>query len=376
MDSHVKSSFQVRYVCVALACSVTLLAQAPAAQTVGGVVTKMDAAAAKLTLKTDAGQEISVSLEPKATFRQVPPGETDLKNAKAITAGDIEVGDRALAVGKMADDKASIAARLVVVMSKADIANRQSTEMADWKKRGVIGMVTASAGDEFTINVQTPTGMKPLKITAASDAVIRRYTGDSIKFQDAKPSTLAAVKVGDQVRARGDKNDDGTKMTADEIVSGSFKEIAATIVSIDAAAKVLRVTDLSNKQAVMVKVTADSMIRKLPLQLAQSLAPKNPDDAAGGRGGPPQGRAGDAGEGRGRGPRGPRDLGQILDRSPAVTLADLKAGDAIILLSTVGADDRMSVITMLAGVEPILTKPGTREMALGGWSLGGGMGEQ
>ena len=29
---------------------------------------------------------------------------------------------------------------------------------------------------------------------------------------------------------------------------------------------------------------------------------------------------------------------------------------------------------MLAGVEPILTKPGTREMQLGGWSLGGGLG--
>jgi hypothetical protein len=58
-----------------------------------------------------------------------------------------------------------------------------------------------------------------------------------------------------------------------------------------------------------------------------------------------------------------------------MTLADLKNGDAIILLSTVGANDQLNVITMLAGVEPILTKPGTREMALGGWSLGGGMGE-
>jgi hypothetical protein len=47
----------------------------------------------------------------------------------------------------------------------------------------------------------------------------------------------------------------------------------------------------------------------------------------------------------------------------------------LILLGTAGANDQLAVITMLAGVEPILTKPGTREMALGGWSLGGGMGE-
>jgi hypothetical protein len=53
----------------------------------------------------------------------------------------------------------------------------------------------------------------------------------------------------------------------------------------------------------------------------------------------------------------------------------LKNGDAIIVLGTVSANDQLNVITMLAGVEPILTKPGTREMSLGGWSLGGGMGE-
>jgi len=348
------------------------MAQAPANQNVGGVVTKIDAAGSTLTVKTDAGQEVSVKLDPKASFRRVAPGETDLKNATNIAVADIGLGDKVLAVGKLGEDK-SISARLIVVMSKGDLANKQSAEMADWKKRGVIGIVTAVGGDEVTINVQTPTGLKPLKIGAASDAVIRRYTGDSIKFQDAKLSKLAEVKVGDQVRARGDKNDDGTKMTADEIVSGSFKELAATIVSIDAATKTLRVNDLATKKQVIVKINADSMLRKLPLQLAQSLAPKSADDAPAGRGGAP---APGGGDGRGRAGRGgPRDLGQILDRSPAVTLADLKNGDAIILLSTVGSNDQLSVITMLAGVEPILTRPGTREMSLGGWSLGGGMGE-
>jgi hypothetical protein len=72
------------------------------------------------------------------------------------------------------------------------------------------------------------------------------------------------------------------------------------------------------------------------------------------------------------------DLTQILDRAPTITLADLKPGDAIIVLSTVGANtESLTAITLLAGVEPILTRPGTREMSLGGWSLGaGGGGEQ
>ena len=66
---------------------------------------------------------------------------------------------------------------------------------------------------------------------------------------------------------------------------------------------------------------------------------------------------------------------QMLDNSPAITLADLKVGDAIVVSSTVGAAaDKVTAIKLLAGVEPILTKPGTQEMSLGGWSLGGGGG--
>ena len=67
----------------------------------------------------------------------------------------------------------------------------------------------------------------------------------------------------------------------------------------------------------------------------------------------------------------------MIDSSPAVTLADLKNGDAIVVSSTVGATaGKITAIKLLAGVEPILTKPGTQEMSLGSWSLdiGGGLG--
>lgn len=372
-----------------LGVTVYALQPPPAAnsQRLSGVVTKIDPAAPQVTLKTDAGQDVTVSMAPKVSYRRVEPGETDLTKAATIAVTDIAAGDHLLAVGTVVDDK-SFTARLIVVISKADVASKQSGELADWQKRGVIGIVTARAGDEITISVRGPGGAKPLAITPAPNAVIRRYTADSIKFQDAEASTLAEVKVGDQVRARGDKNADGSKMTADEIVSGSFKEIAATILSIDPVEKVMRVRDLATKNPVTLKITADSVLRKLPLQMAQALAaqsrPQGDNAGFGGRGGgAPQGRGGDGrggpgGPGRGRG--GANDLGQILDRSPIVTLADLKAdpknGDAIIVLGTVGkSSDQLNVITMLAGVEPILTKPGTREMSLGAWSIGGGGGE-
>jgi hypothetical protein len=347
-----------------------------------GTVVKIDPAANQLVLKTDAGAEISVTMQPKANFRRIAPGVTDLKQAEVIALADIHVGDRAQAVGKPGADDKSMNGLLILVMSKADVAKKQAGEQADWEKRGVVGIVTAVTPGDVSISVSAPGGQKKtLVITPASNALVRRYAPDSIKFEDAKASTLAEIKVGDQVRALGNKNEDGTRMTAEEIVSGSFKEIAATIISVDAGANEMRVTDLATKKPVTVKINPDSNLRKLPLQMAQRLAAQNrpPEEARGGQGapggGPPEGRGMGRGEGRGfggRGGRGGGDLTKLLANVPTMTLADLKKGDAIIVLSTVGTvPDQMTAITMLAGVEPILTKPGTREMQLGEWSLGG-----
>jgi len=343
-----------------------------------GTVVKIDPAASQLVLKTDAGAEISVTMQPKASFRRIAPGVTDLKQAEVIALADIHVGDRAQAVGKPGADDKSMNGLLIVVMSKADVAKKQAAEQAEWEKRGVVGIVTAVTPGDVSISVSAPGGQKKtLVITPVSNALVRRYAPDSIKFEDAKPSTLAEIRVGDQVRALGNKNEDGSKMTAEEIVSGSFKEIAATILSIDAGTNEMRVTDLATKKPVTVKINPDSNLRKLPLQMAQRLAAQNrpPEEGRGGQGAPPEGRGMGRGEGRGfggRGGRGGGDLTKLLNNVPKMTLEDLKKGDAIIVLSTVGTvPDQMTAITMLAGVEPILTRPGTREMQLGDWSLGG-----
>ncbi len=361
-----------------------LLAQAqpPASVRMSGVVQKVDAASNAITLKTDSG-EVQVTMQPKSSFRRVAPGETSVANAATIAITDVNAGDRVLAVGKASDDKTTLAATLVVVISQADIAKKQAAERADWDKRGVIGIVTAASQTEIAITVRGAGAPKTMIITPGPNAQIKRYAIDSIKFSDAKPSTLAEIRTGDQVRALGTKSEDGNNMTAEELVSGSFREIAATVVSIDVANNQMRVNDLATKKPVVVKINPDSNLRKLPPQMAQTLAARNrPPEEGGGRAGggaPPEGRGG--GDGRGGGMRGPGgrggagDLTQMLDRVPKVTLADLKTGDAIILLSTVGAaSDQLNAITMLAGVEPILTKPGTRDMQLGSWSLGDGIG--
>jgi hypothetical protein len=351
---------------------------AAAPKQINGTVTSIDAGAGELVMKADGGADVRVTLAPKHALRKVALGEKDLRNAAAIEFKDIAVGDRVAARGKESDDQKTISATLIAVMSSSDVAKKQDADRADWDKRGVNGIVTAVTAESMTLNVRTLAGAKTVTVIPTAKAIVRRYTTDSVKFSDAKDSTLAEVKIGDQVRARGEKSEDGSKLTAEEIVSGTFKTIAATVVSIDAAKQQMTVKDLDTKKTMTVKVNADSNMKRLEDQIAQMIARRvHPDANAGGRGGggrgeggPPQGGGGmRAGGGGGRG----GDLQTMLDRQPAVTLADLKVGEPIVISSAVGAaTDHIMAITMLAGVEPILRSPGKPEMSLGGWNLGGG----
>jgi hypothetical protein len=364
-------------------------AQEPAVGRALGVVTKMDAAARQISLQTTTG-EVAVTIDAKAKVLRVAPGATNLTNAAAIELSDINVGDRLRARGRMTDDQKSLAALEIVVISQSDIASKQAAERADWDKRGATGIVADVSASSVTINVRTIEGVKPLVITPAPNAVIRRYTPDSVKFADAKPSTLSEIRKGDQVRARGAKTPDGAQMTADEIVSGQFKMIAGLVVSVDPQENVVRINNIETKKPMTVKISTDSSLKKLQPMLAQAIANRLHGVAAGGGpagdksvGAPPGAAAGGAagpgaGAGGGRGPGGfgggrAGDLQSMIDRTPAIKISDLMAGDAIIISSTAGtAADQVTAITLLAGVEPILTKPGTREMSLGDWNMAGG----
>jgi len=343
-----------------------------------GVVTKMDAAARQITLKTDTG-EVAVTVDPKAKVVRVAPGATNLTNATAIELTDINVGDRLRARGRTAEDK-SLAALEIVVISQSDITTKQAAERADWDRRGATGIVAEVAADSFTLNVRTLAGVKPLIVKPGPNAVVRRYTPDSVKFADAKPSKISDLRKGDQVRARGDKTPDGAQMTADEIVSGQFKMIAGLVISVDPQENVIRINNVETKKPMTVKISADSSLKKLQPQLAQvianrlhGVAPAEGAPGAAPGGAPVSGRGpgGPAGFGGGRGGNG--DLQSMIDRTPAIKIADLMTGDAIIISSVNGANpEQVTAITLLAGVEAILTKPGTREMSLGDWNVGGG----
>src|SRR5579862_2577837 len=332
--------------------AVPLLAQTDRAL---GAVTSVDSAGRRVTLKTDAGVEVIVTAQPTANFRRVAPGETDLQKAAVITLNDISVGDRVLARGRAGANSNEVAATLVVVMSQGDIAQKQAADRADWERRGVVGLVTMAGASQIVIDVRTAGSIAVVTITLAPNAKVRRYAPDSVRFADARPSTLGEIKAGDQVRARGNRTEDGSKMTAEEVVSGSFRTIAGVVLSLDAQQNEVRINNLDTKKPLVVKVSADSSLRKLQAQVAQAIA---------------QRVRGSAENGARPGTAGGADLQQALESSPRITLADLKAGDAIVVAGTVGdLTDRVTAITLMAGVEPILTRPGTKEMSLGSWTL-------
>jgi hypothetical protein len=69
----------------------------------------------------------------------------------------------------------------------------------------------------------------------------------------------------------------------------------------------------------------------------------------------------------------------MLERSPQLSLADLKKGDALIISSSKGADGApITAFSLVAGVEPFLAAaPRTAgQVDLGSWSLSVGAPEQ
>ena len=358
-----------------------------------------------LILTTDAGSDVTIQLQDTTKLVRIAPDKKDLKDAAPIQLSDVQPGDRVLVRGKLADDGKSVLAASLIAMKKSDIAEKQSREREEWHRRGFGGLVSSVDAASNTINVSLPSPgeKKTVSVHLSKDTILRRYALDSVKFDDAKPAPLDQIKPGDQLRARGTRSADGAEFTADEIVSGTFRNIAGTISAIDASASTITFQDLVSMKSVTVKITSESQLRKLPPPIAQRIAMRlkgtSPDAPAGAQapgatppananagaaaptrpsGPPTDGSASGAPGGMGRtGNGGAPDLQQMISRMPAAALADLQKGDAVMVVATEGGSNGVStVITLLAGVEPILeaSPKSSASTLLSPWSLSNGGG--
>ena len=357
-----------------------------------------------IVLTTDAGTEVTIQVQDDARLLRIEPGEKDLKNAAPLQLTDLQTGDRILVRGKFADDGKALLAASVIAMKSADIAAKQTHERAEWQMHGVGGLVKEidATGGTIKISTNAQGAAKEVTVQISKQSILRRYAPNSVKFDDAKPAGIDQIKVGDQLRARGTRNADGAEFSADEAVSGTFRNIAGTVSAIDAAAGTVTVMDLVTKKPVIVKVTADSQLRKLQPAMAQMIAMRlkgTPADAAGATGAPgaaasaptpkpadaaPGGQAGGqngqpgapGGAGRPSAAGGARggDMQQMISHLPATMLTDLQKGDAVMIVTTEGTQEAgVTAITLLAGVEPLLQATGASSI-LTPWTMSGAPG--
>ncbi|HEY0701181.1 MAG TPA: hypothetical protein VGD60_00290 [Candidatus Acidoferrales bacterium] len=411
-------------------------AQAPAmAQSVGTV----KAIGGKLlTLTLDSGTDVLVTVSDTTKIVQVAPGSKDLKSAVPIQVTDLAVGDRILVRHLAADDVKAMTAVRIIAMKATDVAAKKKQDLSDWQKSGVGGLVkevdaaagtitisSGSAGSAgaaagstalassappsssssspstsspSTSSTATPaagSASKLIVIHTTKDTILRRYAPDSVKFDEAKAAPITQIQVGDQLRARGEKSADGNEFAATEIVSGTFRNIAGTINSVDAAAKTISMTDLITKKPVVVKVSEETQLKKLPPEMAMRIAMRlrggsgiaglpGSGAASGGGSGGGSGAAAGGGNGggaggfqRGAGGGGGRpDFQQLMSRLPASALTDFQKGDAVLVVSTEGTDaSGVTAITLVGGVEAILAAAptsGAQAALLSPWNLGGG----
>jgi hypothetical protein len=381
-------------ICYSLA-SISLLAgnelasaQQAATGTVRVVGTVQSISGKSLTVISDSGSPCNVLVEDATKFLQIEPGKTDLKEATPFTFVDLQQGDRVLVRGVLADDGKTIHAASLVAVKKAALAEKQAKDRAEWQ-RGVGGLVKSVEPSASTISVTTNAlaAKKEVVVHFTKDTIFRRYAPDSTRFDAAKLAPLADIQAGDQLRARGTRTEGTADFNASEIVSGSFRSIAGTVISSDASNNILLVQDIVSKTAVTLKINLESQMRKLPPQFAEGLAARLRNQSAGvGQSQtpaqtspaqqpvePPQ-QAATPGPAQGqRGAGG--DFQQMIARMPAANLSDLQKGEAVMVVTTQGnGTDPLTVITLLGGVEPILrsSPKGSQDMILSPWSLGGG----
>ncbi len=306
--------------------------QAP--QSVLGEVSAVQAQG--LTLRTDAGALLALVTDKNTSVLRSRPGARDLSDAAPVSLTQIAQGDRVLARGVYSPDRTTFRAVRLVVMKQADIEVRREQERAEWRRRGLAGVITALDGASREISVRlrgASNGQQTLVVrTRGREVVFRRYAPDSVRFSDARPSSFEELEVGDQVRMLGERSEDGGGFGPEQVVSGAFRTLRGAVLGVSAAMGELTVRASSNggePATVTVAVGPDVPLHRLPADSSRR------PPVAGQASGPPPGS----------------NLDEVLDRAPRITLAEVQAGEEIAVLGTRSEDpSRLRAMKLVAGL--------------------------
>ena len=159
-----------------------------------------------------------------------------------------------------------------------------------------------SAVDPATGAITIMSGAKKIVVNTTGKTVFRRFVGDSVKYEDAKPGTWRRSRRRTSCRRAGRSRPTARQIEAEEVVSGSFKNLSGLIQhcagGIDMATGKITLKDLATKKVMTVNVTEKCDIRNVPLMMATRIAAQT---NGGGQGGGRGGRGGGAGTAYGAG---------------------------------------------------------------------------
>jgi hypothetical protein len=342
-----------------------------------GEVTVVDHAANQITVKTDAGPTVSIPVNAQTVYRRMPAGQTSLDKAETITQLDVKVGDRVLIPGG-ASLTGGAAARQVIVMARAAVAARRDQQREDWRTRGVNGRVLSidAAKKEITIDSRSRDSAQTLTIVAGDNVRIRRYAPGSLRPDDAIAGTFADIRVGDQLRALGNREE--FRVNAEEIISGTVSRTLGTLEKVDASRNEVVVKDSQSGKSMVIALLPTTTLRRVPADFAETLrrgqqrrgngengenlteaqraaqreqraARRRERESPGAGATPPAGGQNANARPGGRNPQ------QVFESFPVITAAELKKGDAVMVTGTGTTDaSRVMAATLITGNAEIL----------------------
>ena len=390
-----KCAFKYLGMAVLVAFAVVVSGQTTAPDRVVGVVTAIDKATNQISVKADTGETKAVIVSASSALLRMPPGETAAQKALKISLEEVAVGDRVFARGAVIGDGKSLEARQVVVSSAAATTAQAQPQQADPRGRPIAGRIARVDVDrkEITLQPRGREGVTPPTIVVSDATRFFRYAPDSMDINHASRSSLGQMREGDQLRALGERSEDGARFAATEIIAGSMTRTIGEVVSVDAARKELRLKNTEG-QNITVAFGDRSSLRRVTPEMAATLANRPA------RGDGQQGRPNDRGEtrerrerpagengearrgGEGRAGRGVRGFQEMLAGLPAISLNELKKGDAIFVSGSEGPDpSRMTAIMLITGDPAFMQRflqrgpnRGPQSPGLPGQVIGGGVG--
>jgi hypothetical protein len=321
----------MRIFVVALAFAAALAAQPQ--KSILGTLTEFKMSSFEFGLQPDTGAATYFKVSPDTEVVQVEPGERDLSKAKQVRLTDLSLADRVMVtfVDGMPE------ARRIVLISATDISKRNEAERLDWRKRGVNGTVTAIHGDAITLRTGSAQGPPEITVVVTPKTIVRRYATDSVKFADAQWSTIAEIAVGDQVRTRGNRSADSVKLTAEDIVYGTFRSDIGAITAIDAEARQITIADLVTRKPLTIRVTGDTQLKEMP-----DFRGLFKNGGAAAHGTPVAQAVSDPQK---------LDVAKLIEMLPLTTFEALKTGVAVMVTSTRGsASDRVTATRIISNV--------------------------